>query len=133
MQADLIRYSIARAVRPIAASSVVWGRPFKVLMMTLYVEARVSKPVIPIKVGTWPAAMLMADPVMKADIETRGIRSTIRPKRANPIATMMAPAIIAMHPAISAGATFGWVFLALVMIFPTSVDTTATGFGVLAQ
>lgn len=48
----LIRYSMTNAVRPTAASSLVRPRCFRVLMMTLYVDSRVEKPLMPIIPGT---------------------------------------------------------------------------------
>lgn len=82
------------AVRPMAASSLVLGRYFSVLMMTRYVESRVVQGFgkeMPIMVGTWPTRMLIADPVMNADRATRGIMSTIQPSRMAPIKRTMAP------------------------------------------
>jgi len=79
------------------------------------------------RVGTWPTAMFSADPVMKAEMDTNGMRSTIQPQRMRPMKTMMQPAMTARAVAISAEGTSGWVILAFTKIWPTSVDMTATG------
>lgn len=130
VQANLMRYSIVKAVRPIAASSLVLGRYLRVSMKTLYVTPLGSKPglAIPIKAGTWPTAMLMADPVMKAEMETKGIKSTIHPTRKSPMAVMIHPAMTAKDEARTWPSNFGWVFAALATIWPTKVDMTATGY-----
>ena len=94
-------YSRKSAVSPIAASNLLLPKCFSMLITTLYVEARVSNPVIPIKVGTWPTAILIADPVMNAEIETNGMRSTIQPALIRPMNIIMQPAITAKHDAIT--------------------------------
>lgn len=70
-------------------------------MTTRYVESRVEKPVIPIKVGTWPTQILMADPVMNAEIEVREMKSTSQPRRARPKKQTMAPTMIESADAIT--------------------------------
>lgn len=97
-------------------------------MTTRYVESREEKPVRPIKAGTWPTAMLRAEPVMKAEMAVSEIRSTIQPQRARPMATMMHPAINAKADAMTVGGMSGFVTFAAVMMLPTSNDTTATGY-----
>jgi hypothetical protein len=79
------------------------------------------------RVGTWPTAMFSAEPVMKAEMETSGIRSTIQPHRMRPMKIMMQPAMTARAQAISDDGTVGWLTLAFTRIWPTSVDITATG------
>ena len=75
-------------------------------------------------------AMLMAEPVMKAEIAISGMKSTIQPQRIKPMNRMIAPQITAKAEAISGGGIgVVWLWLTLVIIFPTSVDITATGFG----
>lgn len=121
-------YSIARAVTPIAASKLECLRFFKVLMMTRYVAARVSRSLLmPIIVGTWPAAMLIADPVMNAVMEVSEIKSTIHPIRARPIARMIHPQITAKAEAITCPSIVGSMACALITTLPTIVDMTATG------
>ncbi|KAG9912405.1 hypothetical protein KCU94_g137, partial [Aureobasidium melanogenum] len=66
-----------------------------------YVESRVEKPVIPIKVGTWPTQILMADPVMNAEIEVREMKSTSQPRRTRPKKQTMAPTMIESADAIT--------------------------------
>jgi hypothetical protein len=127
LHADRMAYSKKSAERPIAASSFVLGRPLRVLMTTRYVDARESNPVIPMRVGTWPTAMFKAEPVIKAEMETRGIKSTIHPHLASPIAMIMQPEITAKADAITWPGMVGWVLAALVTILPTRVDITATG------
>lgn len=104
------------------------GRFFKVLMMTLYVASRVLTPVMPIKAGTWPAAMLIAEPVMKALIAARVMNSTIQPRRARPRKRTMEPPMIARADAVTSGATSGSLSCTLSTTFPVTVDKTATGF-----
>jgi hypothetical protein len=72
--------------------------------------------------------MLRADPVMNAEIETRGMRSTIQPHRMRPMNTIMHPAMTARHEAMTCPGTSGLVLAAFTRIFPTRVDITATGF-----
>ena len=50
---------------------------------------------MPISAGTCPTAMLIADPVINAEMAARGIKSTIRPPRMRPMKEMMAPATTA--------------------------------------
>ena len=112
-----------------AASMVELGRYFKVLIMTKYVEARVLKEAVsPNNVGTWPAAMLIADPVIKAEIAVRGMKSTIHPHRINPMKQTIEPAIIAKAEAMTGPGTSGWVACTWRMTFPVRVDMTATGY-----
>ncbi len=77
------------------ASSFVCPRFFRVLITTKYVESRVEKPVMPIIVGTWPTAMLRAEPVINADMAVNEMKSTIHPQRTSPMKQMMLPAITA--------------------------------------
>lgn len=70
-------------------------------MTTLYVDSRLEKPVMPISAGTCPTEILMADPVMNADMAANEMKSTIRPRRTNPMKQMMAPATIASAEAIT--------------------------------
>ena len=86
-----------------------------------------SKPVIPIRFGTCPTAMLMAEPVMKAEIAVKEMKSTIQPQRARPMKEMMAPATIARAEATTWPGISGLVSWTLSTIFPTKVDMTATG------
>lgn len=97
-------------------------------MMTRYVGARVSRSLLmPIIVGTWPAAMLIADPVMNAVIEVSEIKSTIHPIRSRPIVTMIAPQSTANAEAITCPGIVGSMAFALITTLPTIVDMTATG------
>lgn len=124
-----MKYSIARAVTPMAASKFECLSCFKVLMMTRYVGSRVFRSLLmPIIVGTWPAAMLMADPVMNAVMEVREIKSTIHPIRRRPIATMIHPQITAKADAITCPSISGLMSWALITTLPTIVDMTATGY-----
>ena len=115
-----------------AASNFVPGRPFKVLMMTRYVWSRVSNPVMPIKFGTWPTAMLMADPVMKADIADNEINSTIRPIRIKPMNVIMQPQMMARADATTWAGMSGFDLDTSVTTSPTRSDITATGYHRLA-
>ena len=96
-------------------------------MTTRYVESREEKPVSPSKAGTWPTAMLRAEPVMKAEMAVSEIRSTIQPQRTMPMANMMHPAINAKADATTFGGNSGFVTPTWVTMEPTSVDITATG------
>lgn len=78
-------------------------------------------------VGTWPTAMLRAEPVMNAQIEASEINSTSQPSRARPRKHTMEPAIIAREEAIISAGTPWSFFEALVTTFPVTVDRTATG------
>lgn len=77
-------------------------------MMTKYVAPRVLErlsgvfkttrlvdtylnPVIPIRPGTCPAAILMAEPVIKPLTAGSGMNSTIHPRRSKPIPKTMKP------------------------------------------
>lgn len=86
-----------------AAFKFVLGKPFRVLIMTRYVASLVEKPLMPSIPGTCPAAMLMADPVMKAASETTGISSTIQPHRIRPMKSTIAPQITARAEAMTQG------------------------------
>lgn len=97
-------------------------------MTTRYVESRELKPVSPSKAGTWPTAMLIAEPVMKAEMAVSEIRSTIQPQRTRPMVTMMHPAINAKADATTFALNSGFVAATWVTIVPTSVDITATGY-----
>lgn len=76
------------------------------------------KPLIPIKLGTWPAAMLIAEPVIKADIATSGMRSTIQPTRINPMKMIIQPAITAKAEAMTCDGISGSDSLARSVIWP---------------
>lgn len=119
----LNRYNKNSADSPIAASSLVFGRCLKLLMITKYVGPRVLNPVIPIKFATCPAAMLMAEPVMNAAIAVSGIYSTTNPSRNRPSAVTIEPAMSARPDAMACAGRCG----DSAIMFPTSVDMTATG------
>lgn len=74
-----------------AASRFDLSRCLRILITTLYVASRLEKPVIPISAGTCPTAMLMADPVMNAEIAASEMKSTIHPARTRPMATITTP------------------------------------------
>jgi hypothetical protein len=97
------------------------------LMITLYVASRVEKPVMPIMAGTWPTAMLMAEPVMKAEIAGNEIKSTIQPRRAKPRKRTMAPEMMANEDATMSLGTPGSLSSAFRMTEPVTVERTATG------
>ena len=83
---------------------------------------------IPIIVGTWPTAMLRAEPVMYAQIEASEMNSTSQPSRARPRKHTMEPAIIAREEAMISAGTLPWSFCeAVVTTVPVTVDRTATG------
>jgi hypothetical protein len=94
-----IKYSRKRAVRPNEALRSVRPRCLRMLMITLYVDSRVEKPLIPIMAGICPTAILIAEPVMNADMAGREIKSTIHPSRAKPRKRTMEPEIIAKEDA----------------------------------
>ena len=73
--------------------------------------------------------ILKAEPVIKAQIEARGMNSTIQPSRARPKKVTIAPAIIAIELAIDAalGLSLGCASWVELMTLPTMVDMTATG------
>lgn len=121
-------YSIARAVRPIAALRLVSGKCLNELMITLYVASRVLNFVLnPIMVGTCPAAMLIADPVMKAEMAARVMNSVSQPSLANPRKQMIPPQTMARADATTWAGTLGSFLWTSVMTFPVMVDMTATG------
>ena len=101
LQAERMRYNMANAVNPIAASSCVRPKCLRMWTKTKYVASRVEKPVMPIMVGTCPTAMLMADPVMKAATDAKEMKSTIQPQRMRPMKHMMAPQMMAKAEAIT--------------------------------
>lgn len=59
-----------------------------------------SKPVIPIKPGNCPAAILMAEPVMKPLTAGMGMNSTSHPIRRRPMPSTMKPQMNASAVAI---------------------------------
>jgi hypothetical protein len=122
-----MRYSKKRAVRPNEAFKSVRPRCFKMLMMTLYGDSRVENPVIPISAGTCPTAILIAEPVMKAEMAGREIKSTIQPRRANPRKRTMAPEMMAREDATMSRGTPGSLSSAFKITEPVTVDRTATG------
>lgn len=71
--------------------------------------------------------MFKADPVMKAEIDVKDMRSTIQPQRRSPIAQMMPPATTARAEAITCPGISGFEMAALSTILPTIWDMTATG------
>lgn len=98
-------------------------------MTTLYVGSLVENPVIPIMAGNCPAAMLSAEPVMKAEIAGNEMRSTIQPIRTRPKKRTIDPAMMAKADAImsremSWPASFS---SADSTTPPVTVDNTATG------
>ena len=127
---------------------VVLGRPLRVLIMTWYVAARVLgcniskpisrrkekekiahlKPVMPMRPGTWPTAMLMAEPVMKPLTAGAGMNSTSQPIRRRPTPRTMQPVKKANNVAISGpDHSFGWCASTCWIICATVTDITATG------
>jgi hypothetical protein len=127
LQVNRIKYSRNNAVRPKEALRFVRPRCFRMLMTTLYVGSRVEKPVIPIRAGTCPTAMLMAEPVMKADIAGSDIRSTIHPSLAKPKKRTIAPEMMAREDATISLGTPGSLSSAFKMTDPVTVERTATG------
>jgi hypothetical protein len=93
-------YRRKRQVRPNDALRLVRPRCLSELITTLYVGSLVEKPVIPIMVGNWPAAILSAEPVMNAEIAGNEMRSTIQPIRARPKKRTIDPAMMAKEDAI---------------------------------
>lgn len=85
---------------------------------------------MPIKPGTWPTAMLSAEPVIKAEMAAKEMKSTIQPARIRPMKVMMLPAIIARAEAMTCPGMLGSVFATFVTTLPTMVDITATGYTV---
>lgn len=123
-----MKYRRNSAVSPNEASRFVFPRCLRVLMMTLYVASRVEKALLkPIIVGICPAAILMAEPVMKAEIAGREMTSTIQPSRAKPKKSTMEPAMIANEEAITSRDASTPVASALSTTLPVTVDKTATG------
>lgn len=120
-------YSMVSADNPIAALRFVRGRFLRVLMNTKYGASRVLTPVIPIRAGIWPTAMLIALPVMKALIAAKVMNSTIQPSRARPRNRTMAPLTIAKDDAVMSAGTSGSLSCTLRTTFPVTVDRTATG------
>jgi hypothetical protein len=126
-QVQRIRYKRKRAVRPKEALRFVVPRCFRQLMMTLYVASRLEKPLRPIKSGTCPTAMFIAEPVINADMAGREIRSTIHPRRARPRKRTIAPEMIARDDATISLGTPGRRSSALRITDPVTVERTATG------
>lgn len=122
-----MKYKRKSEVRPKDAFRSVLPRCLSVLMMTLYVASRVENPVIPIMVGTCPAAILMAEPVIKAEIAGSEMTSTIHPKRARPRKSTIEPAIIASEDPITSREALTPVASAFRITLPVTVDNTATG------
>jgi len=102
-----MKYSVVRAVRPMAASSVVRDRPCRERMKMRYGGSRVGKPVMPSIAGICPAMMVRADPAMKADSAVSGMRSTIHPHRIRPTNNTMLPARMAKAEAMTWAGTSG--------------------------
>lgn len=123
-----MRYNKNNAVNPMAASSFVPPRCLRILMNTLYEDSRVSNPVMPIKFGTCPTAILMADPVMKAEMAGKEMNSTMKPNRARPRKEMMTPQMIASAEATTWAGYSGFVLATSVTTSPTRSDITATGY-----
>ena len=103
------------------------------MIKTLYVASRVLNPVIPIRVGTCPTAILRADPVMKAEMTVKEMNSTIQPHLIKPIKMIIDPAITASAEAMTCPGMVGSLFFAAITTLPTIVDMTATGFAVSAD
>lgn len=61
----------------------------------------------PIMVGTCPAAMLIADPVMNAEMAARVMNSVTQPSLANPRKQMIPPQITARADATTWPGTLG--------------------------
>ena len=97
-------------------------------MITLYVDSRVENPVIPIIVGIWPTAMLIAEPVMKALIAASVMKSTIQPRRTRPRNKTIDPEMMARDDAMISKGTSGSFSDADATTFPVTVDRTATGW-----
>src|SRR5271155_112281 len=71
--------------------------------------------------------MLIADPVIKAEMAGNEMKSTIQPHLITPMKQMIAPAMIASADAMTWPGTCGCSFATLRTIFPVMVDMTATG------
>jgi hypothetical protein len=97
------------------------------LITTLYVESRVENPVMPIMAGICPTKMLIADPVMKAEMAGNEIKSTIHPSRAKPRNRTMAPEMMAKEDATISLGTPGNRSSAFKITEPVTVERTATG------
>lgn len=122
-----IRYSRNKAVNPTAAFRFVSPRCRNMLIKTLYVASLVEKLVSPIIAGTWPTAMLRAEPVMKAEMAAKVMNSTIQPSRARPRKRTIEPATMAKDDAMISFGTSGNFAAVLVTTFPVTVERTATG------
>ena len=78
--------------------------------------------------GTCPAAILMAEPVIKPLIAGAGINSTIQPILRRPIPSTMKPHMKETAVAMTWGSHFpGWSLFTAEMIWETVNDITATG------
>ena len=71
--------------------------------------------------------MLRAEPVIKAEMAVRGMKSTIQPQRTRPMKQMMAPAITAGADATTCPGISGCSAATLLTTLPVIVDMTATG------
>jgi len=96
-----------RADSPIAASTLVLGRPFRVLMMRSKGAFRVLMPEIPIDAGSSPTAMLIAAPVMEGVVDTRRMNSTIHPALVRQMRSRKVPKMRSNPRAISSGPNSG--------------------------
>lgn len=110
-----------------AASIFESSKCFKVFMMTLYGDSLLDTVLMPMRAGSWVTAMLMADPVMKAEMDVSETKSTSHPNRANPMKQTMAPVIIDKAEAMMWPGTSGSSSSAFSTTLPTTVDRTATG------
>ncbi|KAL9116339.1 MAG: hypothetical protein Q9187_007136, partial [Circinaria calcarea] len=72
--------------------------------------------------------MLIADPVMNAEIAAKEMKSTIHPRRASPRKQMMAPEITLSADAMTWPGISGLVALAASTTLPVITDATATGY-----
>ena len=99
---SLIAYKRNKEVKPIAAFKSVHFKYLRVLIITSYVAPLVENPslLLPSKEGTWPAIMLIEEPVINAAMAGSGMKSTIQPTRIKPMKVTIAPVIIANEPAI---------------------------------
>lgn len=84
-------------------------------------------PTSPSIVGICPAAMLIAEPVINAEIAHSGMKSTIQPARIKPMKRTIEPAIIASAEAITWPGMEGATSRAWRTMLPVTVDMTATG------
>jgi hypothetical protein len=82
---------------------------------------------MPIMAGTCPTAILIAEPVIKAEMAGKEIKSTIHPSRANPRKRTMAPEMMAREDATISLGTPGNLSSAFRMTEPVTVERTATG------